>query len=116
MVPYIPYVTKKQNKKLPFYGVNERLPHLLLFLLGLQQFVTLILPFHFPAYTPLVLLLWLVVSLLLLFFLPVLRVPTLVPKLSSTSSLLVSSGVVLVHVSRSAVLKFGKPTTTLELV
>lgn len=54
MVPYIPYLTKKQSKELPFYGVNERLPHLLLFLLGLQQFVTLILSFRFPAYTTLV--------------------------------------------------------------
>lgn len=44
MIPYIPYITKKQNKELPFYGVNERLPHLLLFLLGLQQSVTLVLP------------------------------------------------------------------------
>lgn len=51
MIPYIPYITKKQNKELPFYDVNQRLPHLLLFLLGLQQSVTLDLSFHFPAYT-----------------------------------------------------------------
>ncbi|KIR97681.1 NCS2 family nucleobase:cation symporter-2 [Cryptococcus deuterogattii 2001/935-1] len=42
MVPYIPYVTKKQNKELPFYGVNERLPHLLLFLLGLQHALAMV--------------------------------------------------------------------------
>lgn len=116
MIPYIPYITKKQNKELPFYDVNQRLPHLLLFLLGLQQSVTLDLSFHFPAYATSVLLPWLAVSLRPLFFLPVLQVPTSVPRLSSTSSLLVSSGVVSVHVSRSAVSKFGKPITTLELV
>ncbi|KAE8540316.1 hypothetical protein D1P53_003261 [Cryptococcus gattii VGV] len=42
MVPYIPYLTKKQNKELPFYGVNERLPHLLLFLLGLQHALAMV--------------------------------------------------------------------------
>ncbi|WVQ72909.1 hypothetical protein IAR50_002471 [Cryptococcus sp. DSM 104548] len=42
MIPYIPYVTKKQNKELPFYTVNEQLPHLLLFILGLQHALAMV--------------------------------------------------------------------------
>ncbi|WVQ80592.1 hypothetical protein IAT38_002697 [Cryptococcus sp. DSM 104549] len=42
MIPYIPYLTKKQDKELPFYGVNDRLPHLLLFILGLQHSLAMV--------------------------------------------------------------------------
>jgi len=34
-IPNIPYVFKK--RELPFYGINDRLPYLLMFILGLQQ-------------------------------------------------------------------------------
>ncbi|WVQ96881.1 hypothetical protein IAU59_003988 [Kwoniella sp. CBS 9459] len=41
MIPNIPFVTKKK-RELPFYGVNEKLPHLLLFILGLQHALAMV--------------------------------------------------------------------------
>ncbi|WVR06177.1 hypothetical protein IAU60_003207 [Kwoniella sp. DSM 27419] len=41
MIPNIPFVTKNK-RELPFYGVNERLPHLLLFILGLQHALAMV--------------------------------------------------------------------------
>ena len=38
LMPNIPFVAK-QKRELPFYSVNERLPHVLLLILGLQQWV-----------------------------------------------------------------------------
>lgn len=37
--PHIPFLCK--SGELPFYGVEDELPHLLTFILGLQQYVTL---------------------------------------------------------------------------
>ncbi|KAK8858399.1 hypothetical protein IAR55_002626 [Kwoniella newhampshirensis] len=41
LMPNIPFV-KRQQKDLPFYAVNERLPHLLLIILGLQHALAMV--------------------------------------------------------------------------
>jgi uracil-xanthine permease len=40
-IPNIPFVTK-QRRELPFYGVEERLPYLLVFILGLQHALAMV--------------------------------------------------------------------------
>ncbi|WRT67565.1 uncharacterized protein IL334_004537 [Kwoniella shivajii] len=41
MIPNIPFVTKNR-RELPFYHVNQKLPHLLLFILGLQHALAMV--------------------------------------------------------------------------
>ncbi|WVW84414.1 hypothetical protein I302_106448 [Kwoniella bestiolae CBS 10118] len=41
MIPNIPFVTKKK-RELPFYAVDQKLPHLLLFILGLQHALAMV--------------------------------------------------------------------------
>jgi xanthine/uracil permease len=40
-IPNIPFITKQQ-RELPFYGVEERLPYLLVFILGLQHALAMV--------------------------------------------------------------------------